>query len=196
MSGDGKKLGRKEISAVLDEIGRRMEAMGLIAEFAVFGGSAIALTFDFRDSTSDIDFMPISGNMDALSEIAREIGVERGFVDGWFNDAVEIFASDNPEYRLVGEFPLENPGIRVFSASPQYILAMKVMSMRSSMVANDFKDVWHLVDEIGVTTADEVIGIVDGFYPEKRIPRRNELILRDLFDEKDAKRPFNAMTGF
>ena len=196
MSGDGKKMGRKEMSAVLDEIGRRMEARGLIAEFAVFGGSAIALTFDFRDSTNDIDFMPISGNMDALSEVTREIGAERGFVDGWFNDAVEIFASDNPEYRLVGEFPWDNPGIRVFAASPQYILAMKVMSMRSSMVASDFKDVWHLVDEIGVTTADEVIGIVEGFYPEKTVPRRNELILRDLFDEKDAKRPFNAMTGF
>lgn len=158
MSQDNTLMNKSIMVDALNAIGREMASLGKIVEFAIFGGSAIILTFDFRDATHDIDFMLVSGDHADLLKVAKQVGDERCFTGDWFNDAVEIFASDNPAHNLMGEFPKENPGIRVFSASPEYILSMKI-------------------------------------YPDKKLPRRNELLLHDMFDEKKNKRAYNPMVG-
>lgn len=196
MQSTGNYVGREAITKMLSIIGSRMADEGLMAEFAIFGGSALALTFDFRDATQDIDYMPISGDISRVFAIAQEVGQEYGLPDGWFNDAVEIFKSDIADYEFFGEFPSANPGIRVFTATPEYLLAMKTLSMRDSFTSHDVYDVWNLIDKLDISSPEQVIDIAAKFYPEKELPRRNELILKDLFDAKAQNKPYNQMMGW
>lgn len=174
-----------------------MAETGKIAEIAVFGGSAIALMFDFRDSTLDVDVMPISGDISLVKEISRQIAAEDDELpEDWLNDAVEIFKSDNCDYQLMGEFPPEKPDIRVFTATPEYIFAMKVLAMRSSLEAHDVFDIWNLIDKIGISSHKEGKKLVEKYYPDRELPQRNDLILMDIFEEKEKNSPYSATLGW
>ena len=91
---------RDEIVELLTELGRRLAVRGIDGEMYVVGGAAIALAFDSRRSTQDIDavFEPKT----AIYEAATELADERGLPDGWLNDAVKGFlAGADPDAPLV-----------------------------------------------------------------------------------------------
>jgi len=198
-------MAHEEAEAILDaqrmrilfnEIGKRFAARGQVAEIAVFGGSALILMFDFRESTRDIDYVQIKGGMREMATIAEDIGNREGLPQGWFNDAVRIFVSDRPDYRLLGDFPAANPGLRVFTASPRYVLAMKIDSMRSSLETNDIKDIWNLIDICEIADTEQARGVYREFFPDKPLPKRNDLILEDIFEAKLGGRPYSRAIGY
>lgn len=189
-------LVRTDIIACLEKIGTRMAAQNKMAEIVLYGGSAIALLFDYRPSTHDVDFTLRVGDRYPLYDIAMDVGLEQGLPPNWFNDAVSIFTSDNPETRILGEFPKSNPGIRVFTATPQYLLAMKLQSMRSSLESSDALDVWNLLDACGAKTPEDALALARKFYPDKLVERRAELLLMDFFEAKQANAEYDPMLSW
>ncbi len=150
---------RDEIVELLTELGRRLAARGIEGEMYVVGGAAIALAFDGRRSTQDIDavFEPKT----EIYQVAGEIAEERGLPDGWLNDAVKGFlAGADPEAPLV----LEVAGLRVSTASPRILLAMKVLSHR---IGEDEDDVRLLAGELGLDTAGEVLAVAESVYGDR-----------------------------
>src|SRR5262249_5727310 len=86
------------------------------------GGAAIALAFDERRSTRDIDavFEP----KQVVYEAAASVGERRGFPPGGLNDAVKgFFAGDDP----AAAPGLQLPGLRLLTASPPTSLALKAL---------------------------------------------------------------------
>lgn len=167
-----------------------------MAEIVVYGGSAIALLFNYRPSTHDVDFTLRVGDRYPLYDIAMDVGLEQGLPPSWFNDAVAIFASDSPETCVYGEFPKSNPGIRVFTATPQYLLAMKLQSMRSSLESSDALDIWNLLDACGAHTPEDALELARRFYPDKQVERRTELLLRDFFEAKQSHQDYDPMLSW
>jgi hypothetical protein len=150
---------RDEIVELLTELGRRLAARGIDGEMYVVGGAAIALAFDNRRSTRDIDavFEPKT----AIYEVAGELADERGLPDGWLNDAVKGFlAGADPDASLV----LEVAGLRVSTASPRILLAMKVLSHR---VGEDEDDVRLLASELSLNAAREVLAVAESVYGDR-----------------------------
>jgi hypothetical protein len=101
-------MDRSEIVAALTALGRALERRGVEGELYVVGGAAIALAYDARRSTRDIDavFEP----KQVIYEAASEIAVEHDLPPGWLNDAVKGFlAGEDPEASLV----LDVPGLSV-----------------------------------------------------------------------------------
>jgi len=189
-------LDAQRMRVLFNEIGKRFAARGQVAEIAVFGGSALILMFDFRESTRDIDYVQIKGGMREMATIAEDIAHREGLPQGWFNDAVRIFVSDRPDYRLLGDFPAANPGLRVFTASPRYVLAMKIDSMRSSLETNDIKDIWNLIDICEIADSEQARALYREFFPDKPLPKRNDLILEDIFDAKLGGQPYSRAIGY
>ncbi len=64
---------RGEIHDLLTELGRRLAARGIAGEMYVVGGAAIALAFDERRSTRDIDavFEPKAAIYEVAGALAR-----------------------------------------------------------------------------------------------------------------------------
>src|SRR3954447_13863728 len=142
-------MDREEIVALMTALGATLSERGVDGEMYVVGGAAIALAYDPRRSTRDIDavFEPKLAIYEAAAEVAEQFGLP----PGWLNDAVKGFlAGDDP-----GASPiLDVPGLRCLAASPRMLLALKVLAHRAG---EDEDDVLLLADALGLSTSGEVL---------------------------------------
>jgi hypothetical protein len=72
--------------------GRRAHAAGKTIEIAVYGGSALMLTYDWRLASKDVDAL-IEANRHTIRRRARDIAVENHWDPKWLNDGVMGFLS-------------------------------------------------------------------------------------------------------
>jgi hypothetical protein len=138
-----------EIESLLRELGADMDARGLRAELFLVGGAAMALAYNTRRSTRDIDavFEPKTEVYAAAVRVAETHGLSRD----WLNDAVKGFLpGSDPHQRVV----LTAPGINVSVPSPEYLLALKVFAAR---VDRDADDIRALAALCGAESAEDVL---------------------------------------
>ena len=166
-------MDRDEILSALTTLAAELDRRGVSAEMYVVGGAAIALAFDERRSTRDVDavFEPKS----VVYEAAAVVAEEQGLPEGWLNDAVKGF--------LEGEDPaaapvLDLPGLRCLAASAQTPLALKVLAHR---VGEDEDDLRLLADYLGLQGADQVLGIAERTYGERLDPAAR-FFVEQVFD--------------
>jgi Nucleotidyltransferase of unknown function (DUF6036) len=164
---------RQEIIAALTSLAAELERRGVSAEMYVVGGAAIALAFDERRSTRDIDAVFEPKNL--VYEAAGAVASESGLPGGWLNDAVKGFLEgDDPAAAPV----LDLPGLRVLAASPETLLALKVLAHR---VGEDEEDVRLLAAELGLGGADQVLAVAERTYGERLDPAAR-FFVEALFD--------------
>jgi len=163
---------RSEILELLSLLAGRLDSRGLKGEMYVVGGAAIALAFDERRSTRDIDavFEPKRVIYDAAAAIAAE----RGLDEGWLNDAVKGFLT-GPDVEAIPILDL--PGLSVATASPRIILAMKVLAHRPG---EDDEDVRLLAGQLGLTTSAEVLAVAADVYGD-RLDAAARFFVEELF---------------
>lgn len=167
-------MDRKEIVAALTALGEVLARRGLDGELYVVGGAAIALAYDSRRSTRDIDavFEPRAAVYEAAAEVAERLALP----PGWLNDAVKGFlAGDDPEAAPV----LDVPGLRCLAASPRMLLALKVLAHR---VGEDEDDVLLLARQLGLATAAEVLAVAEGVFGD-RLDTAARFFVEELFRE-------------
>lgn len=154
-------MDRAQIIAALTALGEALERRGVKGEMCVVGGAAIALAYDARRSTRDIDavFEPKM----TVYEAAAEVGERLALPVGWLNDAVKGFLVGDLEAAPV----LEVPGLRCLAASPRMLLAMKVLAHR---VGEDEDDVRLLADELGIASAREVLDVAEDVFGDRLEP--------------------------
>jgi hypothetical protein len=154
-------MDRAEIIDALTALGARLNERGVTGEMYVVGGAAIALAFDERRSTRDIDavFEPKMTVYEAAAEVAEELELPLG----WLNDAVKGYLVEDPYASPV----LEIPGLRCLAASPRILLALKVLAHR---VGEDEADVRLLAGELGLDTADQVLELAAEVFGDQLTP--------------------------
>jgi hypothetical protein len=155
-------MDRGEIIAALTALAGELERREVVAEMYVVGGAAIALAFDERRATRDIDavFEP----KDVVYEAAAVVAEQLDLPGGWLNDAVKGFLEgDDPAAAPV----LDLPGLRCLAASPQTLLALKVLAHR---IGEDEADLRLLAGELGLEKADEVLAIAERTYGDRLDP--------------------------
>lgn len=132
-----------------------------------------------RLATKDVDavFVPKREVYEAAAEVAVACGAEAD----WLNDAVKGFLSDRNETSLL----LDLPGLKVFVASPEYLLAMKYMSMRLGKEETDLDDVKFLLNHLELRKAEDVLDLVSRYYPEERIQPKTRFAIEELCQQLD-----------
>lgn len=182
--------------SIFEEMGKTCREDGAYYEIAIYGGSALMLVFDYRQATYDIDFVPVAGASAKITEIANRAATSLGLPPNLLRDDVSMFVSDAALYEVFGEFPKGDGNLRVFSATPEYIFAMKMLAMRSSMETEDLRDIWELADACGIEDSEAAIRMLAKFYPGQELPVRNRLILEDVFEAKRQDKPYSPMMGW
>lgn len=173
-------LDRERILDALQELSSRLAERGVIGEVCLFGGAAMILAFQSRQTTKDIDaiFAPTA----LVREIAEQIGREKGYQSGWFNDGVKGFTSDRGQYDA-GRLP-QFPNLRVFTAAPTYLLAMKCLAARvATPDATDLQDVKFLLRFLGLRDPQAVLEIVESYYPAHLIQPKTQYFVEAALEE-------------
>jgi hypothetical protein len=167
-------LGRSEILGLLAELGEELARNGTRGELYIVGGSAIALAFDARRATRDIDavFEP----KQAIYVAARQVAARRGLPVGWLNDSVKGLVppgDDDPQVVM------ETPGLTVMTASARYLLAMKVAAAR---VDRDLDDIKLLSRECGLSTAEEILDAAVAVWgPHSPLEPKAQFLIQEAF---------------
>lgn len=186
---------KEDILKAFEEIGKIASEQGIVIDIGVYGGSAIALQWEFRRSTRDVDIV-VFGDPQFLRDTAAIVARRHGWPDNWMNDAVKGFVSSRQEVQLYLEFPRESedPGLRVFTPTPEYMLAMKCMAMRTGPGEHrsDIGDIKNLLRITGVKSTDEVLGIIEKYYTSKLVTPRILFGIQEILDSMDRERKKNG----
>lgn len=166
------RFSREEIDALLrdldDELGRR----GTRADLFLVGGAAIAVAYDARRATRDLDaaFEPSS----AVRAAARAVAERRDLDEDWLNDAVKGFLpGPDPEARRY----FEGAALNVDVASARYLLALKLFASR---VETDADDIAFLYRQVGFTTVEEGLDPVASTCRGRPIAARTQFLLEEI----------------
>jgi len=158
--------------AALQALGDELTRRGVHGQIFIVGGAAMALAYSSRRVTKDIDavFEPKSVIYQAAATVAEDMGLPAD----WLNDAVKGFmpTTDPDGTRLPGMH-----GIEITTASPRYLLAMKLMAMR---FGEDDEDIELLLAECGIRTAAEALALLEHMYPHQQPPLKTKFFLEEL----------------
>ncbi|TYK50846.1 DUF6036 family nucleotidyltransferase [Actinomadura decatromicini] len=174
MSDSEPLLDRAAIENVLRSLGDRLARRGVVADIYVVGGAAMALAYDARRSTRDIDavFEPHGIVLEEVRAVARELGLPQW----WLNEQASVYVAPGGDPAATRVF--DHPGLRVSAASPEHLLAMKVLAARR----RDAEDIRFLIRHLRLGSVKDVLSLCADVFPEEPVPDRARLILEDLFE--------------
>ena len=107
--------------------------------------------------------------------MAAELGLPRW----WLNEQASSYVAPGGDPAASRVF--DHPGLRVFAASPEHLLAMKAFAARP----RDAEDIRQLVKVLDLRTVDDVLASVREIFPEEEPPARLRLLLEDIFPDKE-----------
>jgi hypothetical protein len=178
-------LSKEHILAGLDRLDKLATNAGKKVEISLYGGAAMVLSFDgVRTSTYDVDAVIRSGR-DFVRQAAKTIAQENVWDENWLNDAVKGFVSETEALRPLYGWADKEVGLVVQVAAPEYLLAMKCIAMRLDSDSHDIEDIKTLLKECGLEKADDVLDLVERFYPKTRIPPKVSLGVASIFEDEN-----------
>lgn len=163
---------KAKILVALQALGDELSRQGIRGQIFIVGGAAMALAFSTRRVTKDIDavFEPKS----AIYAAAEKVAEEHGLPADWLNDAAKSFMpGKDAQARALPEVD----GIEVTTASPRYLLAMKLMAMR---FGEDDEDIEILLDQCDMHSPQEALDLLGDMYPAKEPPAKTRFFLEQL----------------
>lgn len=161
----------EELLRALDAELRRTDVVG---ELYIVGGAVLCLALRARPATRDVDahFEPTS----AIREAAARVATEHDVPEGWLNDAAKGFLSPHGAYQPF----LALPNLRVLTAQPEYLLAMKCLSFRLGAEFHDEADVRFLLRYLNIDRYDAALEVITRYYPRDRFPQKAFYALEEL----------------
>jgi hypothetical protein len=170
-------LSADDIRRLFGELAAELDAVGQQAEIFLVGGAAIALCFDGRRATRDLD--AVFAPTDSVGKAAANVAEREGLDPDWLNDAVKGFLP-GPDPNAIRYF--EAPGLLVDVASAEYLLAMKLFSSR---VEADAEDIALLYREVGYRTVEEGLALVERSYPGRPVAVKVQFPLQEIVESLD-----------
>ncbi len=165
-------LTRARILTALQALGDELRGRGIRGQIFIVGGAAMALAYSERRVTRDIDavFEPKSSIYAAAAKVAQELDLP----EDWLNDAVKAFMpGEDADARPLPDIA----GIEITTASPRYLLAMKLMAMR---FGEDDEDIEILLRECGLRSVEQALELLASVYPDQDPHPKTRFFLEQL----------------
>ena len=170
------ELTKDRILSLLDALNEKLKADNVHGELTLYGGTVMALVFDSRNSTKDIDVA--MEPRDTLKEYASVIAQEENLPFDWLNEAVRCYLFEGAEDRSVY---LELSNLLIYAASPKYMLALKLRASRLDKASKDYEDIKFLLDYLDVKDVASALDIAHEYIPKNLIPVEARAILDEIF---------------
>ena len=176
-------LSKQDILRGLEKIDAAAKRNGITIDLSIYGGAALALSFDMRNATRDVDAV-VNGSPDFLRTVSRQIAEEERWPEDWINDGVKGFTSGQEKMELMKNFDGSAGGLRIYVPAPEYLFAMKCMAMRPEGIdgSHDISDIALLAKVIGIRNAQDALALVEDFYPSAMIPPKVRFGVEEIMD--------------
>ena len=115
----------------------------------------------------------------AALALAAELGLPRW----WLNEQASVYMA-SPGGDPSAAVSFTHPGLRVSTASPEHLLAMKALAARR----RDTDEHRLLVDQLGLRSSAEVVAVCARVIPDEPLRERALLAVQDLFGEGPSGR--------
>ena len=167
---------RHDIERIFERLNDELARREIAGEVYVVGGAVMCLVFDARASTRDVDafFRPAR----EVRAAARAVAAASGLPDDWLNDAVKGYLSHREDFHRY----LDLSNLRVLTASPEYLLAMKCLAMRLGEGFHDEEDVRFLLRYLNLSDYDKAVEVVTRYYPRERLPQKTLDALEEMLE--------------
>jgi hypothetical protein len=143
-------------------------------------------------------FIPLS-NINNMQEILDKTTSDLGFDDRVFRKDIEIFIGDeikkDEALFLFDKYPPGEGNLRIFSATPQYLCAMKCLAMERN-AERDYKDLFTLIKACDFKSKEETLDNVSSFFPANKLTRRSELLVGDMVELALSGKKFDMGTVY
>lgn len=150
----------EELRELLEELGKRLAAQGVVSDAYIVGGYAMAVQVQSRRLTEDIDGW--FGEFRSVKAEADRLAVERGIPEDWLNEHVAAFISFDPDTDDPDALAIEIDGFRLRIASPRVLLAMKIAAGRPK----DAADIRRLIRALHIRDPEQVVEIAFSVFGE------------------------------
>ena len=178
MSTDG-QLDADGVRALFRELSDRLAEAGATAQLFVVGGAAMALAYDVDRLTRDVDALFVPAPV--VRRIAEEMSGPHGLEPDWLNDAAKGFLpGEDVHPRTV----FESESLLVQVPSPGYLLAMKLHASRDE---RDLDDAAVLFNQLGYTTSQECLDLLDATYPARQLLPRHRYLADEVATRARAR---------
>ena len=166
-------LNREQILEGLERLGELLHERDMNGEILLTGGAVMCLVHSARGMTQDIDalYEPKSVINELVSKVADELGLS----EGWLNDSVKGYITEGASK---SEF-LVLDGLRILTVTPEYLLAMKLMSARHD--SKDLEDIEFLLNKLHIKSIDDAVNILTTHFPEDKILPKSMYVLEEHF---------------
>ncbi len=167
-------LKQSDIRRLFELLNEELRKTGTKGELFLVGGAVMCLAYAARPSTQDIDavFRPAAQIREAAAGVAARARVD----PDWLNDGVKGFMSAQGDFAPF----LELDHLRVLVAQPEYLLAMKCLSMRIGAEFRDEDDIRYLLRHLDIRSTEKAIATVTKYYPLARFPQKSLYALDEL----------------
>ena len=167
-------LSKRDILRLFDALNDELRAVKVKGQLNLAGGAVMCLALDARPSTRDVDasFKPSVAVLDAAARVAAKHGVR----ESWLNDAVKAYMSDRGSFAPF----IELSHLKVFCATPEYMLAMKCLAMRIGEGFRDEEDIRYLLRHLGLRRYADAEQILARYYPLAEYPKTALAAVREL----------------
>jgi predicted nucleotidyltransferase len=165
-------MNAQEIQKYLRLLGAELEQRGVTGEIVLVGGAVMLLVIGNRQTTKDIDAYFVT-NAQQIRAAALVVAQRERVSPNWLNDAVKGFFYSQPPTSLW----LDVPGLRIYTADPAYILAMKAAAGRPE----DIGDIQALAAHLQLTSAQGILSVVTRYIPSSQLTPRTEYLIQTLF---------------
>ena len=161
MSTHERTLSRDELVDLLRRVGAILQERGLKASIYVVGGAAMAMVFDSRRTTRDVD-ASIRSHHEEFDKAVKVVAERNSLAPDWVNSNASAFMPNHPDS---GADELNLPGLRVAIASSEHLIAMKLRAMRR----RDQNDLETLFRSSGIESPEEAAAIHDRLFGDADI---------------------------
>jgi hypothetical protein len=168
------RLSAADIRRLLAMLDAELAMLNVTGELYLVGGAVMCLVLGARDATRDVDALLRPTRV--IREAAARVAAKADVPANWLNDAVKGFLSPRGDFVPF----LELGHLRVFTADPTYLLAMKCAAMRLGEGFQDLDDVRFLLRYLNLTSVSEALAIVTKYFDENTLSPKTRLALEEL----------------
>ena len=174
-------LDRETILGAFKKLSDYLAERDVVGEIGILGGTAMMLAFQARQTTKDVDAIFVPAR--EIREAARRVAADLGLEEDWLNDSAKGFLSARGDFTEVGLQQYAN--LRILRPTPEYMLAMKVLSARVAAAADpgDKSDIALLIRHLGLQTSAAVMAIVNRYYEDSSILPRSVYLVDEILEE-------------